>query len=235
MYDISPGLEAPMTISVVMAEDDPLLRTLLAERLTTESDLKLVSQVGTGREALEAAAGLGGGVLLLDLNLPGLSGWQVLEGLSGMDAPPRVLMLSGAEDEETQVEAARRGAHGFLSKSQAFPELPDAIRAVAAGRVWFGPRIVGQVFREYPALVSRARQQTGPLRRLTEKEREVLVEMARGLTNPQIAERLYMSVSTVKTHVSSIFRKLELPNRTEAAVLAVREGLLQPSDIAEAL
>jgi DNA-binding NarL/FixJ family response regulator len=213
-------------IRIVLAEDDPLLRNLLVGILTGESGFQVVAHVGSGRLALDEVRTRQPHVLLLDLGLPELTGFEVLERLAVEEHAPNVLVLSADEAEDTQVEAARRGARGFLCKSQAMASLADAIRAIAAGGVWFNRQIVGRVFGEYPRLVKKVRDSERPMARLTDREREVLLRVARGLTNQQIAGELYMSVSTVKAHIRNIFQRFDLPNRTEAAVFAVREGLL---------
>src|SRR5262249_13048402 len=146
------------------------------------------------------------------------------------EAAPAVLVLSGHESEETQLEAARQGARGFLCKSQASTSLQHAIQAVAAGELWLPANILKHMLGEYPALVRRMRAQSRPINQLTDREREVLLRVARGLTNQQIAGELYMSVSTVKAHIRNIFKRFNLPGRTEAAVFAVREGLLEQAE-----
>jgi DNA-binding NarL/FixJ family response regulator len=213
-------------ITILLAEDDPLLRSFLLATLADQPDFAVVGSVGSGREVLEAALGLKPRVLLLDLGLPEMSGLIVIEQLASLEVSPSVLVLTGSEAEETQLDAARRGAKGFLCKSEAGSALPNAIRAVAAGELWFGRQIITRIVNEYPVLAREARDRNRPLNQLTEKEREVLVQVGRGMSNEQIAKELYASLSTVKAHLRSIFRKLDLGGRTEAAVFAVREGLL---------
>jgi DNA-binding NarL/FixJ family response regulator len=215
-----------MDTSIVIAEDDPLLRMLLERILSAEEGLSIVGSVADGLAALEAVGSLHPDVLLLDLNMPRLSGLGVLERLAEMSERPAVLVLSTDEAEETQLEAARSGARGFLPKSKAVPGLAKAVRAVANGDVWFSRRVSSLIFSEFPGRVRRLKEQERSASRLTEREREVLRRVAQGMTNSQIASDLCMSVSTVKTHVQNIFQKFDLPNRTEAAVFAVRHGLL---------
>jgi DNA-binding NarL/FixJ family response regulator len=215
-----------MAISILIAEDDALLRSLMEEVLRRHEDFHVLQAVGNGREALERVEELRPSVLLLDLNLPELSGFRVLEQLVERGDAPRVLVLSGDEADETQVKAASYGAVGFVGKSQAVMHLPAAIRAAARGEAWFSRQLSAQVFGAYSRLLHRVRQQERPVNLLSEREKEVLIQVARGLTNQQIAESLFMSISTVKTHIQNIFQKLDLPNRTEAAVFAVREGLV---------
>lgn len=215
-----------MNISILIAEDDALLRNLLNTLLAQEDGLEVVGTVATGPECLEAVRKSRPQVLLLDLHLPGMSGLKVLEALEPGPDAPLVLVLSGSEDEETQLQAARGGARGFLPKSQAASVLANAIRSVAQGEVWFSRRVSERIFQEFHQLARRTREQDKPLNQLSEREREVLICVARGMTNSQIAGDLYMSVHTVKVHIQSILRKLNLPNRVEAAVYAVREGLV---------
>lgn len=220
-----------MNVSVVIAEDDALLRNLLTTLLAQEEGLEVVGSAASGAECLETVRQLRPRVLLLDLHLPGMSGLKVMEALEpGASDGPLTLVLSGSEDEETQLQAARCGARGFLPKSQAASVLAQAIRSVAEGQVWFTRRVSERIFQEYHQLARRTREQDKPLNQLSEREREVLVCVARGMTNSQIAADLYMSVHTVKVHIQNILRKLHLPNRVEAAVYAVREGLVAVED-----
>jgi DNA-binding NarL/FixJ family response regulator len=214
-------------MNILIAEDDPLLRTLLGELLAAEPDFEVCGSVASGQECLEFVVSAPPDLLLLDLNLPGISGRRVLEQLGARAESPAVLVLSGEDGEDTQVEAAGNGARGFLAKSEALSCLPAAIRAVGRGETWFSGSVARRIFREYQQLVRRVRTERRPVGRLTDREREVLILMARGRTNIQIADDLVMSIHTVKLHVQNILRKLELPNRTEAAVFAVREGLLE--------
>jgi len=222
-----------MNVTILIAEDDALLRSFLTELLAREEGFEVLGTVADGQECVEVLSCLKPQMLLLDLRLPGLSGLKVLERLGGMEDGPAVLVLSGEEDEETQVEVARSGAAGFLPKSQAVSLLPQAIRAVAGGELWFSRRVSNRIFLEHRKLVRRVRDHEKPLNQLSDREREVLVYVARGHTNNQIASDLLMSIHTVKLHIQNILRKLNLPNRTEAAVYAVREGLLDLSEAGE--
>jgi DNA-binding NarL/FixJ family response regulator len=215
-----------MSVRILVAENDALLQSLLVEILGREEGFEIVGSVGTIPEALQAVAELRPQVLVLDLDLMGASGVKVLESLGGVPGAPSVLALSGDENEETQLEAIRSGVCGFLPKSQGASALPQAIRALAHGQLWFSPQLSLRIFREYHQLVRRFREEERPTNQLSTREREVLQRVARGMTNNQIARDLFMSIHTVKLHVQNILRKLNLPNRTEAAVFAVREGLL---------
>lgn len=219
--------DPPSQITLVVAEDDALLRGFLRRVLTAERDFHVLAMVGNGAEVLPQVERHQPRILLLDVQLPGLSGLRVLEELIDHPQAPATLVLSGSEDDETQLEAARSGARGFLCKSEAINALPEAVRRIAAGETWFAPRILSRILSDYPRAIRRLREQEAPLNQLSDREREVLILVARGHTNQQIAGELFMSVSTVKVHLRNIFTKLNLPNRTEAAVFAVREGLLR--------
>jgi DNA-binding NarL/FixJ family response regulator len=216
--------------TVLIAEDDPLLRALLPRLLEGEEAITVVGSVSNGREALTSTAELRPDVLLLDLHLPEVSGLRVLERLTEAGVFSTALVLSGDEADETAFAAARAGAKGFLGKSGALSRLGEAIRAVADGEVWFSRRIVSQILSDYPTLVRRSGSEDHPASRLTERERHILKCIARGMTNQQAARELLISVSTVKIHLQAIYQKLNVPNRTEAAVWAVRQGLVQEED-----
>lgn len=222
------------SISILIAEDDPLLQSFLREVLAGEDDLQVIGAVSNGRECLETLTRLKPDVMLLDVHLPGMSGIKVLEAMGEAQSPVNVLVLSGDEDERTQVDAARAGAKGFLGKSQARTIIAQAIRAVAAGGTWYSRRVSDLLISDHQRLVRRVRDQERPLNQLSDREQEVLICVARGLTNGQIVEQLFMSIHTVKLHIQNILRKLDLPNRTEAAVYAVREGLLDAAELKDA-
>jgi DNA-binding NarL/FixJ family response regulator len=222
-----------MKTTVYLAEDDPMLRDLFLEALALRGELELVGMTGSGREVAGAVARLRPDLLLLDVHLPDLSGLEVLDQLSLLEERPKVLVLSGDEDEAVQLRAAQGGAQGFVRKAEALQELWRAIEAVARGEPWFRPEIIARALSAYPAMLRAARGTRRPLDLLTEREREVLLEVARGLTNQQVAAQLHISLSTVKVHIGSIFEKLNLQSRTEAAVLAVREGLLDAAPTAD--
>ncbi len=218
-------VEAPETIGILIAEPDSLLQQFLGEILSAEPGFRVVGSVLRGEHVAAEVERSRPDVLLLDLGLPDRDALRVIEELEGRSDPPKVLVLSGDEREETQLKTARAGAHGFIGKSVAKASLTKAIQTIASGEVWFSRRVVDLIFNEYPTLVRRAKAQEGPISLLSDREREVLLRVARGLTNKQIADELYMSISTVKSHIRSVFQKLDLSSRTEAAIFAVREGL----------
>lgn len=214
--------------TIFVAEDDALLRRFLIRSLTETGEFAVAGDAGDGREVLESVLRLRPQVLLLDLSLPGLPGLEILERLAELENAPHVLVLSGDESDDVQLKAARGGAKGYLCKSQAIPTFTEAIRAIAAGGVWFPRHVVEQIFSEYPRIARGTRERERPIHQLSERERAVLIAVARGWTNAEIARELFMSFGTVKCHLRNILRKLDLTNRAAAAALAVSEGLLEP-------
>lgn len=190
-----------MTLSLLITESDALLREFLAHTVDSEDDLAAVAAVSSGQECLDLLEDTRPDLVLLGLGLSGPNGWDVLDALGQSAVSPRVLVLAGAEGEDVQLETARRGAHGFLPKSQAHGSLLQAIRAVARGESWFGRQIADRILLEYQQLLRREKEREAPLGQLTGPERDVLAGVARGLTNKQIAAELYVSIHTVKSRI----------------------------------
>jgi two-component system, NarL family, response regulator LiaR len=213
-------------IRVLVAEDDDLLRSLLREWMRREADVEVIDVAANGHEALEKALQLQPDVLLMDVRMPGMSGLEVLEQLP--PEGPRVLILSVEADDASVLAAFRAGARGFLPKRAAERFLLDALRAVANDETWLDRRLTTRLVSELSRLARRVSELERPDAILSAREREVLSAVGRGLTNDQIAKELFVSKNTIKIHVSSILHKLNLPNRTEAALFAVREGLVKP-------
>jgi two-component system, NarL family, nitrate/nitrite response regulator NarL len=218
---------APRPISVLIVDHDPLLCALISRSLGEGERFRVVGTAGTREDLLRAMQAHGPDVVTLDLELSGVAASDLLATLMALPQPPAVLILSGNEEEDMQVEVGRMGAQGFLSKAVAIDALPAAIQALARGEVWFTRRVQGRILREHQDLYRRVQAESGPLAQLTAREREVLIGASKGLTNTQIAKQLFVSSHTVKLHMKNLLRKLNMSSRTEAAVLAVREGLLR--------
>lgn len=212
--------------TVLVAQEDSLLSSLLMERLSLEDGLAVVGSVTNAKELGTAVQMHHPDVLLLDLQWSAVNGQNLLEQISATPERPNIVALSGEEHAEAQVQAARCGARGFVPKSRGPAAINEAIHTVGNGGVYFTRQVSERVFDEFQRLARGMREQSSPSAKLSDREREVLVCVADGMTNREIAEKLYMSVHTVKLHIQRIFRKLDIPNRTEAAVFAVREGLV---------
>lgn len=206
-------------IRVFLVDDHEVVREGLRRMLGRCGDLEVVGGAANGEEALQKIPGADPDVVLLDLNLPGMQGLDVLKALKADGADtPRVLVLTVHDDEDLVLGAARLGARGYVLKHTSRDELVGAIRRVAGGGHYFGEEVIG-------ALITRDPPQAGPAV-LTVRELEILRPLAAGLTNKDIGERLYLSPETVKTHLGNIYRKLGVEGRAHAVAVALRRGLL---------
>lgn len=218
-------------IRILLADDQAMVRTGLRMILEAQSDLVVVGEAAEGREAVEQARRLRPDVVLMDVRMPGLDGLEATRRLAGagVEESPRVIVLTTFDVDEYVVEALRAGASGFLLKDAPADVLLDGIRAVASGDALLAPsvtrRLIDRFVASYPRLDA---QVETDLATLTDRERQVLTLMARGLSNDEIGERLYVGESTVKTHVSSILSKLHLRDRVQAVVLAYEAGIVRP-------
>ena len=221
-----------MSISVLLADDQPLLRRGFRMILETEEDLTVVAEAGHGGEAVDLARQHHPDVVLMDIRMPGTDGIEATRQIAAAGDQVRVLVLTTFDLDEYAFGALRAGASGFLLKDVRPAELVAAIRTVAAGDAVIAPRVTRRLLEEYAQvlpLASDQRTQRFPqLAALTEREREVLIAVGRGLSNTEIAAALFVSEATVKSHVGRILAKLGLRDRVQVVVLAYEAGLIQP-------
>jgi DNA-binding NarL/FixJ family response regulator len=215
-----------VTIKVLIADDQALVRTGFRKILESEPDLEVVAEAGDGGEAVEAALLLRPDVVLMDIRMPRLDGLEATRRLAGRT---RVLVLTTFDVNEYVYEALRAGASGFLLKDAPADQLVTAIRVVAAGEALLAPSITRRLIEEF-ARRPPSNARPAELEALSPRELDVLRLVARGLSNAEIASQLYVGDATVKTHVSRILQKLNLRDRVQAVVLAYESGLLQPGD-----
>jgi DNA-binding NarL/FixJ family response regulator len=208
-----------MTVRVVVVDDHPVFREGLAAVLDAEADMTVVALAADGAEAIDAVSGGGVDVILMDLNLPSMSGIEATARIGALAEPPAVLVVTMVDDDDTVLAALRAGARGYVLKGSTSDQIAAAIRTVANGGAVFGPGVAAQVL----ALSSsgKARSQDG----LTDREQEVLALLADGMSNAKIARTLGLSHKTVQNYVSRILEKLQLADRTQAALHARRSGL----------
>ncbi|MDF5753799.1 response regulator transcription factor [Spongiactinospora sp. TRM90649] len=226
-----------MTIRVLLVDDQPLLRTGFRLILEAETDLTVVGEAGDGKAAQEQARALLPDVVLMDVRMPGVDGIDatrriVREAMAGAHVP-KVLVLTTFDLDEYIVEALRAGASGFLLKDVPPDDLVQAIRVVAAGDAIVAPSVTRRLLDRFATRLPPAHPQSTPARlgRLTERELEVLRLIARGMSNAEIAAKLVVSETTVKTHVGNVLTKLSLRDRVQAVVLAYETGLITPGAI----
>jgi DNA-binding NarL/FixJ family response regulator len=215
-------------IRVLIADDQALMRTGFRMILDAQPDIEVVGEAIDGTDAIRLYERLVPDVVVMDVRMPTLDGIEATRRLTGFDAPARVLILTTFDLDEYVYEALRAGASGFLLKDRPPEELVAAVRVIAAGEGLLAPSVTRRLIEEF------AKRAPSPSRaelaELTDREREVLILIARGLSNGEIARSLYVAETTVKTHVGRILGKLRLRDRAQAVVLAYESGLVQPGD-----
>ncbi|HET8625853.1 MAG TPA: response regulator transcription factor [Thermomicrobiales bacterium] len=211
---------------VLIADDHPVFRYGLRALLSAEPATAVVGEATTGEEALALATALAPDVVLMDLNLPGINGIEATRRILAARPAVAVLVLTMFDDDDSVFAAMRAGARGYLLKGAAGEETARAVRAVADGEAIFSPAIARRLMQYFGArYASNVPAPPPAFPDLTEREREILALIARGYTNPAIAERLSISPKTVRNHVSAIFGKLQVAGRAEAIVRAREAGL----------
>jgi DNA-binding NarL/FixJ family response regulator len=215
-------------IRLVVADDQELVRDGFCSILAREPDLEVVAQAGDGVEAIAAAARTQPDVVLLDVRMPIMDGLEAGRRILAAATPARVLMLTTFDADEYVYEAMRLGASGFLLKDVRSGELVEAVRTVAAGQALLSPAITRRLIERFVRAGPPTAQPPAAVARLTPREREVLLLIAEGLSNTEIARRLYLSEATIKTHVNRLLSKLALRDRVQAVVLAYESRLIIP-------
>ena len=217
-----------MSIRVMIVDDQDLLRMGLAMVLAGQDDMDVIGEAADGATAVERARVLQPDVILMDVRMPALDGIEATRRIVAEGPDARVIILTTFDLDEYAFGGLNAGASGFLLKDAPPAELFSAVRAVATGDASVSPRITRRMLELYGGKlpVSGSERTPSRLAALTEREREVLVALGEGLSNPEIAGRLFLSESTVKTHVGRILFKLELRDRVQAVILAHREGLV---------
>jgi DNA-binding NarL/FixJ family response regulator len=221
---------APETIRVLVADDQTLVRAGFGVLVDSASDLEVVGEAGNGREAVELARSTRPDVVLMDIRMPVLDGLEATRRIAADEllAGVRVLVLTTFDLDEYVYEALRAGASGFLLKDTPPADLLAAIRVVAAGDALLAPAVTRRLIAEFARRPEPSAVTPAALAGLTDREREVLALVARGLTNAEIADRLVVSVATAKTHVSRVLAKLQARDRAQLVMLAYETGLVTP-------
>jgi DNA-binding NarL/FixJ family response regulator len=215
------------TLRILLADDHPVLRGGLRALMADTDDLDVVGEAATMPDVIEAAARLRPDVVVMDLRMPGGDGIEATRRIVRARPQTCILVLTMHDDEASVFAAMRAGARGYAVKGSGEEAILSAVRAVGRGEAIFGPAVADRLLEmlaDAPALAARAFPE------LTEREREVLGLIARGLTNTEIANQLYVGEATVKTHVSRVLLKLGLRDRVQAVVFAYECGLVTPGD-----
>ncbi len=214
-------------IRVLVVDDDPLVRSALALMLGGTDELCLVGEAADGVAALRMVDSHRPDVVLMDIRMPVMDGLEATSRLTRVDPSPRVIVLTTFDADDYVVSAVAAGADGFLLKDTPPGEIVAAIRAVVSGDPMLSPSATASLIRRVrDGQDERSDQATARLERLTDREREVALAVGHGLTNAEISRRLFMSVPTVKAHVSRLFEKLEVTNRVQIAICVHNAGLI---------
>jgi DNA-binding NarL/FixJ family response regulator len=213
-------------IRVLIVDDDALVRAGLSMMLAGAEDIRIVAEASDGAEVADAVATHSPDVVLMDIRMPRMDGLAATEALRGRPNAPQVIVLTTFDADEHVMRALRAGAAGFLLKDTPPPEIIRAVRLVASGEAMLSPAVTRKLIAHLAddGAAARRSRATDLLERLTEREHEVAVAIGQGKSNAEIGQELYMSVATVKAHVSRLLTKLELNNRVQIALLAHDAG-----------
>ncbi len=214
-----------MTIRVLVADDQSMVRAGFRMLLGGEEDMEVIAEASNGLEAVDKAARFHPGIILMDIRMPELDGLQATRRILATDPAARILVLTTFDLDEFVFEALRAGASGFVLKDDSPEQLIAAIRTVAAGEALLSPAITKRVIQKFAGMQRPAAPKE--LEELSERERDVFRLMSHGLSNAEIGKELYISETTVKTHVTHILQKLNLRDRVQAVVLAHQAGLFE--------
>jgi DNA-binding NarL/FixJ family response regulator len=214
-----------VSIRVLVADDHSMVRAGFRMLLTGEQDIEVVAEASNGREAVAMAERFNPAVVLMDIRMPEIDGLEATRRILAANKGARILILTTFGLDEYVYEALRAGASGFVLKDDPAEQLISAVRTVAAGNALLSPAITKRVIRQFTRLARPAPPKE--LGELTEREREILRLIATGLSNAEIGHELYISETTVKTHVTHILQKLGLRDRVQAVVLAYQAGLFE--------
>ncbi len=219
-------------IRVLIADNHPVVRQGLASILSTETDMAIVGQAQDGVEALDLINSAEPDVMLMELKLPRTDGLGVLRGLSMRSSKVKVLVFAASENKEDFIEAMKLGCAGILMKNSAASLIAKSIRKVYDGEIWLDANTTAAVIRQFatpPAEFTSLTQGTGKSQRdrtqLSQREREIIVLIAQGYKNKEIAEKMFITEQTVKNHLHNIFAKLGISDRLELALFAIHNGL----------
>jgi DNA-binding NarL/FixJ family response regulator len=219
-----------MSIRVLLADDQAMVRAGFRMILESEPDIEVVGEAEDGAKAVSLARTLRPDVVLMDVQMPNMDGLEATRQIAALPLPEsvHVLILTTFERDEYIFEALRSGASGFMLKNAAPEELIEAVRVVAEGNSLLAPSVTRRVIEEFAKGPAPATVDTSRLNILTEREAEVLGLLARGKSNAEIANELFVGEATIKTHISNLLTKLDLRDRVQAVVFAYESGLIRP-------
>jgi len=227
-----------VTIQVILADDQPLVRAGLRRLLDQTSDIDVAGEAGTGAEAVRLARDTGADVVIMDIRMPGMDGIEATRLITAAGTHARVLVLTTFDDDDYVYGALRAGASGFLVKDMALEDILTAVRVVAAGEAMIAPGVTRRLIGQFAGQQGSGRQGSGrqgserkprELTGITDREREVLRLVGLGMSNAEIAAALYITVGTVKTHMARLLAKLGARDRVQLVITAYEAGLVTTS------
>jgi len=216
---------------ILIADDHPLLREALCQVFSNQKDMEIVGQAGNGEEAIDLASQLKPDILVMDIMMPKFDGLEASRQIKKITPNTAILILTAYDDDNYVLGLLEAGATGYLMKSAKGQDLVEAVRAVRAGESVLHPKIIEKLLKQ--AMAAKPAETVEPKIKdlLSDREMEMLKLLATGMSNKEIAEKLYLSLRTVKAHMSNIFTKMNVASRSEALVEALRTGLLTLKDI----
>ncbi|MFJ6730512.1 response regulator [Streptomyces sp. NPDC091281] len=221
--------QAGTPIRVVVVDDQPLIRAGFSMVLASQDDIEVVAEAENGAEALDRLESVPADVVVMDIRMPVLDGIEATRRLLLRDDPPRVLALTTFDNDEDAFAALQAGASGFLLKNAPAADVVDAIRVLASGESVVSSRITRRLLDRFADRLGPVPDLDERVADLTARERDVLGLVAQGLSNAEIAERLFVAEATVKTHLGNVLAKLHLRDRAQAVVFAYESGLVRPA------
>lgn len=217
-------------IKVLVVDDQPVVRSGMRMILENETGIEVVGEAGSGKEAIDAVSELHPDVVLLDLRMPDMDGIAVTRILTDSPSSPRIIIITAYDPDEYVFDSLSAGASGFLLKSDSPIRFVEAVRAVHAGESLFSPVVTRKLVERY-VRSSQVESRGSAISALTSREMDVLLKVAQGLSNKEIASALFISVGTVKTHVANILVKLNVRDRLQVVVYAYEAGLVRPGRV----
>ncbi|WP_369394219.1 response regulator [Streptomyces sp. CG1] len=220
-----------MSVRIVLADDQPLVRSGLRVLMADHPDLEVVGEAATGDEAIRLVRETDPDVVVMDIRMPGMDGIEATRRITAGHASTRVLILTTFDEDDHVYGALRAGASGFAVKDMALDDILTAIRVVAAGDSLIAPSVTRRLIADFVARRPDAAERSArPLEGITEREREVLTLVGRGRSNTEIAQDLFITVATAKSHISRLLTKLGARDRVQLVITAYEAGLVTPSN-----
>ncbi|MFH8612066.1 response regulator [Streptomyces sp. NPDC018029] len=215
-----------MTIRVLLVDDQPLVRTALSMVITEAPDIEVAGEAASGDEAVRRCAELRPDVVVMDIRMPGMDGIEATRLIASGPTPAHVVVLTTFDDDDYVYGALRAGAAGFLVKDMALDDILAAVRTVATGDGLIAPSVTRRLIKEFADRPVHAPPRDAPIEGITDREREVLTLVGRGLSNTEIAEELRLSVATAKTYLTRLLAKLGARDRVQLVIIAYEKGLV---------